>query len=45
MVWLNMRSRELCEQELEQGSQQGFPSSSHVVNELKEAQLQWQIVL
>ena len=42
---LNMRSGELCEQELEQGSQQRFPSSSHVVNKLKEAQIQWQIVL
>ncbi len=37
---LNMRSGELREQELEQGSQQRFPSSSHVVNKLKEAQIQ-----
>jgi len=35
--WLNMRSGELREQELEQGSQQRFPSSSHVVNTRKEA--------
>jgi len=42
---LNMRSGELREQELEQGSQQGFPSSSHVVNVLKEAQIQRQMVL
>ncbi len=44
-IWLNMRSGELREQELEQGSQQRFPSSSHVVNKLKEAQIQWQVVL
>ena len=43
--WLNMRSGELREQELEQGSQQRFSSSSHVVNQLKEAQIQWQVVL
>ena len=35
-----MHSGELREQELEQGSQQRFPSSSHVVNKLKEAQIQ-----
>jgi hypothetical protein len=35
--WLNMRSGELREQEFEQSSQQRFPSSSHVVNKLKEA--------
>lgn len=43
--WLNMRSGELREQDLEQGSQQRFPSSSHVVHKLKEAQIQWQVVL
>ena len=42
---LNMRSGELREQDLEQGSQQRFPSSSHVVHKLKEAQIQWQVVL
>ena len=41
---LNMRSGELREQDLEQGSQQRFPSSSHVVHKLKEAQIQWQVV-
>ena len=40
-----MRSGELREQELEQGSQQRFPSSSHVVNNRKEAPIQWQVVL
>ncbi len=40
-----MRSGELREQELEQGFQQRFPSSSHVVNKFKEAQIQWQVVL
>ena len=44
-IWLNMRSGELREQDLEQGSQQRFPSSSHVVHKLKEAQIQWQVVL
>ena len=44
-VRLNMRSGELREQDLEQGSQQRFPSSSHVVHKLKEAQIQWQVVL
>jgi hypothetical protein len=34
-----MRSGELRQQDLEQGSQQRFPSSSHVVNKLKEAQI------
>src|SRR6266487_7074704 len=43
--WLNMRSGELREQELAQGSQQRFPSSSHVVNKRKEAQIPWQVVL
>ena len=43
--WLNMRSRELREQEIEQRSQQRFPSSSHVVNKLKKASIQWQVVL
>jgi hypothetical protein len=36
---LNMRSGELREQEREQGSQQRFSSSSHVVHKLKEAQI------
>ncbi len=40
-----MRSRELREQELEQGSQQRFPSSSHVMHKLKEAQIQGYIGL
>ncbi len=44
-IWLNMRSGELREQELGQGFQQRFPSSSHVVNKFKEAQIQWQVVL
>jgi len=35
-----MRSGELREQELEQGSQQRFTSSSHIVNKRKEAQIQ-----
>ena len=39
-LWLNMRSGELREQELKQGSQQCFPSSSHVMHKLKEAQIQ-----
>ncbi len=30
---------------IEQGSQQRFPSSSHVVNKRKEAQIPWQVVL
>src|SRR5262245_31872040 len=36
-----MRSGELREQEREQGSQQRFPSSSHVVHQLKEAPIAW----
>ena len=40
-----MRSGELREQELEQGSQQRFTSASHIVNKLKKAQIQWQVVL
>jgi hypothetical protein len=42
---LNMGSGELREQELEQGSQQCFPSSSHVMHKLKEAQIQGSILL
>jgi hypothetical protein len=42
---LNMRSGKLCEQEIEQGSQPRFPSSSHVVNKLKEAHIQGSVVL
>jgi len=38
-------SRYLREQELEQGSQQRFPSSSHVMHKLKEAQIQGYIGL
>ena len=45
IVWLNMRSGELREQELAQGSQQRFPSSSHVMHKLKEAQIQGYIGL
>jgi hypothetical protein len=39
-AWLNMRFGELREQEFEQGTQQRFPSSSHVVHKLKEPQIQ-----
>ena len=37
--WLNMDSRELREQELQDRVEQGFPSSSEVVDELKKAQV------
>jgi hypothetical protein len=43
--WLTMRAGELREQELEQGSQQRVPSSSHVVNTRKEASIQGHVVL
>ena len=42
---LNMRSGELRKQELEQSSQQRFPSSSHVVHKLTEAQIPGSMVL
>ncbi len=35
-----MDSGELYEQELKQGSQQRFAASSHIVNKLKEPQIQ-----
>ena len=37
--WLNMDSRELREQKLQQCSQQGFATSPHVVHKFKEAQV------
>ena len=38
--WLLMDSGELLDQQFDEGSQQCFSSSSHVVNELEESQVQ-----